>query len=56
MVFKTTISHLNVIRQKWEQTLGLGLGQIRYSSSSISLWWEREGMWLGSHITLRHKA
>ena len=28
----------SVIRQKWRQTLGLGLGQIRYSSSTtISL-------------------
>ena len=25
----------SVIRQKWRQTLGLGLGQIRYSSNFI---------------------
>ena len=46
-----------VIRWVCRQTLGLGLGQIRYSSSSIiSLQWEREGTWLGSHMTWCHRA
>ena len=46
-----------IIRQVCGQTVGLGLEtEIRYSSSYIiSLWQEREGMWLGSHMTWCHR-
>ena len=42
----------SIIRQKSVDRLS----EIFIDSYIISLWQEREGMWLGSHMTLHHRA